>query len=152
MNMVTQQKKWCYEIGDVVYPCQKAFESFGFRFLNQEGKNYILLPEGWQMTDGITRKEILDSQGRTRACIFVSSSPSLIMYCRYILVTLDDYVDGDIIVKDIGYDTIYHRFSYHRWKENDYESAQKEATAYLDTNYPQWKDPLAYWDDRKENK
>lgn len=111
------------------------------------------LPDGWAKrgSDHAMWSDLLDEKGRKRAEIFYkaafydrSAHMSLCLRYRY-----DCYEPCDggyqTVVKDGG--TVLHAIGV-REKE-DYrlgEEHRKQAEDWLDSNYQDWKDPLAYWD------
>lgn len=111
------------------------------------------LPDGWtkRATDDAMWSDLLDEKGRRRAAIFYKAA----FYDRNAHMSLclryrcdcyepcdDGYStvvkDGDTAIQVIGA----------RWK-GDYKLGEEhynQAVDWLDSHYPDWKDPLAYWD------
>ena len=123
----------------------------------------VQLPDGWkkQATSHSMHSDLLDDKGRVRAAIFYKAAfydrrANMRMYGRY---NIDEYVSCDAAGNDIEYgkhthfktvitdgDTVLHVISMR--KEDDYTAGDilgREARAWLDLNYPDWRNPLAYW-------
>lgn len=113
------------------------------------------LPDGWQKraTDHATWSELLDEKGRKRASIFYKAafydrSAHMGLCLRYVM---DCYAPHDAdggyatVIKDGG--TIIHVVGVR--KDRDYrlgEEHYNQAVAWLDSHYPDWRNPLAYWE------
>lgn len=124
----------------------------------------VTLPEGWtkQATGHSMWSDLLDDKGRKRAGIFYKAAfydrnahlsldrrfgYSLCVYCDaegndadYAVATHRKavIVDGDTVIKVIGL-----------CEMRDYDAEDKleaEARDRLQENYPDWQNPMAYWD------
>ncbi len=110
------------------------------------------LPDGWtkRATDHAMWSDLLDEQGRRRAAIFYKAafydrSAHMSLCLRYRQDCYEPCDDGySTVVKD-GKTTL-HVIGVR--EKGDYrlgEEHNKQALAWLDSHYPDWKDPLAYW-------
>lgn len=116
----------------------------------------VRLPEGWQIkpTDHSMWSELVDDKGRKRAGIFYKAAfydrkAHMYLSQRYNWQTEylgDDAGNRYVMVYDYDGTELY------RTKTAPCESLQTECIAWLDQNYPQWRDHSAYWndDERKE--
>ena len=117
----------------------------------------VTLPAGWtkRATEHDMWSDLLDEQGRKRAAIFYKAA----FYDRSAHMTLNRRYsayqrpvnDGDFsgprhgIVLD--QDTVIwqteQQVAYKDWPAMD--AVEKQANAWLDKRYPDWRNPLAYW-------
>lgn len=124
----------------------------------------VTLPEGWtkQATDHSMWSDLLDVKGRTRANIFYKAAfydrnAHLSLNRRFTISTYEycdaegNDVDRDaathnkVVIKDGGKAIKVIGF----WTQGIYEEAdplEAEAKVWLQENYPDWKNPAAYWD------
>lgn len=141
----------------------KILESAGVKFLGVvEGDplfRYVELPKGWKKapTSHSMWSDLLDEKGRSRASIFYKAA----FYDRDAHLSLNrrysaafDYNRftkekvGVANVMDCG--KVIHTTepipanNKERWDVSD--EALKLATEWLNKNYPEWKNPGAYWD------
>ena len=143
---------------------QSQLETMGIRYGKIVDDQFVEadLPEGWAKvpTNHSMWSKLVDEQGRERAAIFYKAA----FYDRHALISLtrrynyqQDYRDDDdwqnsgrrCIVKDCG-ETIW---------ASDYieptedvpgymlsEQLNPQGEAWLEEHYPDWRDPLAYWE------
>ena len=112
------------------------------------------LPEGWVIErTGIYWSNILDENGRTRACFFEKGAPwdrDFFIHPKQrfaqTVIRADDAFD-QIVIKDGGKDVIYTSklFPVVGCYEMYIEERNK-ARAWLDEHYPNHKDWKAYWE------
>lgn len=112
-----------------------------------------VFPEGWRLqpTDHSMHSDLLDSQGRKRAGIFYKAAfydRRADMYlCPFISVTRDyesEETTAAMVLNAEGAVLFCSdRVGRRDWKEVDRISA--EAEAWAQANYPDYRNPLAYW-------
>lgn len=146
------------------YHTKPLLEAAGVKFLGfVEGDDlfqYVELPPGWkkQATDHSMWSKLIDDKGRERAGIFYKAA----FYDRAAHLSLSrrfgvsfDYArldkDGVGVSKVTDCRKVVHATepivkteSDESWDVSD--KANKLATEWLDKNYPDWKNPGAYWD------
>lgn len=153
---------------------RKQLEDMGIVFGSDADDLFVnvTLPKGWkkQATEHSMHSDLLDDKGRKRAGIFYKAAfydrnAHMRLDQRY---TVDSYIScdehGTKIVESIRHNqpTHYatavmdvnnelHRigirdsgYSKENYELNDVHD--KQARAWLDENYPEWQNPLAYWD------
>jgi hypothetical protein len=146
-------------------------EALGVKF----GKDHddifvcVILPAGWkkQATDHSMHSDLLDGKGRKRGSIFYKAafydrSARMHLVPRY---SVDSFIRCDSqgnVQPDVDYSTrpthflvavkngkeIIHSLGVTD-AENGYDSREqleKNGYKWLGEHYPQWQDPLAYWD------
>ena len=111
------------------------------------------LPDGWtkRASDHAMWSDLLDEKGRKRAEIFYKAAfydrrAHMRLCLRYrcdCYKQCDDWYstvvkDGNTTLQVIG---VREKGNYERGEEH-----YKQAIAWLDSNYPDWQDPLAYWE------
>lgn len=123
----------------------------------------VVLPDGWkkQATSHSMHSDLLDEKGRVRATIFYKAAfydrrANMRMCHRY---GIDGYVSCDADGNDVEYGKHTHfktvvtdgdtalRVIGMR-EDKDYTTGDildREAQEWLDKNYPDWRNPLAYW-------
>lgn len=137
---------------------REQLEAIGFRFGADVDELFVAadLPAGWskRATSHSMNSELLDDKGRVRATIFYKAAfydrrADMRMRPRYSRTT---YADGATehehrtLITDC--DKELHCIGTHR--RDDYPSSVeqgKAADAWLDANFPSWRDPFAYWND-----
>ncbi len=152
---------------------REAFERMGIVFLEPVVGNPLFvhaqLPAGWRKvaSNDAMLSLLVDDRGRERARIFYKAShhdpkASLILTARYgihescfKMECLDEaefmaYVTDGGVVTD-GRTTIFttdvvELVGDRRATFRATRAVLKEAEAWLDTHYPNWRDPFAYWD------
>jgi hypothetical protein len=143
---------------------QLALKRSGVKFLGPiEGDDLferVTLPEGWAVaeTEITTVYELLDEYEKPRAIIHYSSnyykrSAWLIVTCRFGIVADDEHeLEGNAVrmcVTDYGevtFESDVHTFNVDSTEQFEAanESAINECREWLDENYHDWKNPLAY--------
>ena len=136
---------------------RKQLTAMAFKFGADVDELFVQceLPTGWTKrgTDHSMHSDLLDDQGRKRAGIFYKAAfydrrADMHMTTRFDYTLFRDgsradymrcvVTDGDAVALDVG-----------EWKRGDYEQCDKlEATCkeWLNEKYPEWKNPLAYWE------
>lgn len=152
------------------------WESVGFVFgdvLPEEGSDGQPLfvactyPPGWTLvsTDHSMWSKVKDDKGRVRASVFFKAafydchSHTFGLESRYSVTSFYSHPDGreSIGVKDTGTgELLYAALTYASaqarqdipWKERHPadDEAEKKAEAWREEHFPDWKNPLAYWD------
>jgi len=142
---------------------RRILEDAGVKFGEKvEGDNlfqYVELPEGWKKvpTDHSMWSNLVDDKGRKRASIFYKAAfydrdAHLLTSRRYNYyfdyerqekdgVGVTNITDGDKPIHTTEPITVGDRESYEVSSE-----ANKLAEAWLDANYPNWRNANAYWD------
>lgn len=114
------------------------------------------LPPGWtkHATDHSMWSELRDEQGRKRASIFYKAA----FYDRDAFMRFESRFSYRSINTDAGREAPYrvfitdggveiHTIGEHGYRDWDAEDKMMaEAKQWLDTNWPQWRNPLAYWE------
>lgn len=120
-----------------------ALEALGFKKIGDHDDLFykVRFPAGWRKraTDHSMWSELLDDRGRVRGMIFYKAA----FYDRRAhcgLVTRYD-VRGDYEVKPTGYIAVDGDKELYR-TTTGYDTAK----AWLSKHYPNWRNPLAYWD------
>lgn len=150
------------------FGCAKEeLEQIGIKFLDEVDELFVdvTLPEGWKKvaTDHSMWSELLDDKGRKRAAIFYKAAfydrkACLSLCCRYNTESLTVDEQGKPVeygkhkrnievVKDASTNEII--YSVDGWFDRQWEQADETRAmvkAWLETNLPEWEDPLAYWD------
>lgn len=139
-------------------------EAFGVKFLGVVSGDdlfqYVELPQGWkkEATSESMFSKLIDDRGRERAVIFYKAafydrSAHLALSCRFRVVVDYDRFNKEQIgvasVTDSGKvvhttEKVVRSDGENRWSVID--KANDLAVEWLDTNYPDWKSPSAYWD------
>lgn len=145
------------------YHPQPILESFGVKFLgNVKGDElfqHVELPEGWKKepTEHSMWSKLVDDKGRERAAIFYKAAfydlkAHVTLTPRFAVRTdYDRYDKGEFVslVTDCE-ETIYTTplIDFDDLVESYQRSMQQDSIAqeWLNTNYPDWKNPGAYWD------
>lgn len=139
---------------------REELEKLGFVFGDDADDIFINVqfPDGWtkKATGHSMHNDLLDEKGRKRGGIFYKAAfydrhASLHLTNRY--RASQDYdlkgviqfnvLDGDKSIFKTDPITV-EEYSEAYWKAQ--ETAEKEATEWLVSKYPQWKDVSAYWD------
>lgn len=146
---------------------REQFEKLGFVFGEPIDDLFVAvkMPEGWSKrpTSHSMWSDLLDSQGRKRASIFYKAA----FYDRSAHVSLNRRFRcacmlGDFYKTDIGYEErdagnwfgVVYDGENIVWKSDPISGASYEqqdelgesAKAWLDDNFPEWENVLAYWD------
>lgn len=111
------------------------------------------LPDGWtkRATDHAMWSDLLDEKGRKRAAIFYKAAfydrnARMSLCLRYRCDCYEPCDDGYSTVVTDGGTTIQVIGTREKGDYRLGEEHSKQAEAWLDSHYPDWKDPLAYWD------
>ena len=145
------------------YDTKAILEAAGVKFIcvvpDDPMFQVVELPEGWQKkaTDHSMHSNLVDNKGRARARIFYKAafydrSANLSLARRYNVsfdydrsekegVGVANATDGDSVIFSTEPVPVNREKS---WETS--EQANKLAVEWLDQNYPDWKNPGAYWD------
>lgn len=117
---------------------------------------HVTLPHGWhkEATEHHMWSTLVDQHGRVRANIFYKAAfydrDAHITLCRCITVTrrfYDETHETDTaVIADDG--RVF--FASDRVGDRDYpaiDATESHARTWANEHYPNWRDPLAYWDD-----
>ena len=161
--------EWRFNRGEKYNISPKEYlESIGFIFGEPADDLFInvQLPEGWKIepTNHSMWSDLVDDKGRKRAGIFYKAAfydrnAHFDLSRRYSITEIYDHMNDYIpntmqyIARDDANDgeVLYQTaMPYDKQYEGDYWKIQDEcaedAKAWLDTNYPDWESPMAYWD------
>lgn len=135
---------------------REQLTALGFRFGTEVDDLFVHcdLPSGWtKVGQDSYWTDVLDDKGRKRAAIFYKAAfydrrAVMRMSARFYVEAFSDgsnnemcrvdVTDGGAFLKEFG-----------EAPDSDWASKgaiEKQAAAWLDKNYPQWRDPLAHWD------
>lgn len=145
---------------------RENLEQMGIKFGADADDLFVTaqLPAGWkkQATEHSMWSELLDEKGRKRGAIFYKAAfydrkAHITLSCRYNPSTYEPCdADGNVaeygkhthmktVVQDCGSEVHVVGVREDRdYVANDAHGAQAEA--WLDEHYPDWRNPLAYWD------
>lgn len=139
---------------------REQLEALGFRFGADVDDLFVTahLPSGWKKvaTDHAMHSDLVDDKGRVRAAIFYKTAfydrrASISFQSRYAENHYAECADKpesyQVRVEDAG-QVIHVVGTYAKGREGWDECNRLEiiARAWLDEKFPQWCDPLAYWD------
>lgn len=139
---------------------REALERAGFVFTGPVGGDpifqHVTMPEGWAKrgTDHSMWSELIDPKGRVRGMIFYKAafydrSSHMRLNCRYSVEKNYDVKDSVVYRIEAGDDIVHVMPEIPMDKVAPWgsdEAARAAAYAWMDENYPDHKDPLAYWD------
>lgn len=136
---------------------REQLKAMGFCFGEDVDNLFVhcTLPKGWGLrgTDHSMHSDLVDDKGRKRAGIFYKAafydrSADMSMSCRYHLLRYEKGLsekhhrvlvkDGETVIFDAG-----------EYEDRDYghqDLLAFEAEKWLKAHYPNWENPLAYWD------
>ena len=136
------------------YPDKASFENLGFKFLNEKtDSEKVQFPVGWRKK----RKtyaliSIVDEVHRLRGCMIETSDKKtgekIIMFKLYTYVYPSYFCTVDkinVCIRD-GYGNIIKTIGECEKTTEDFEVLWFEAIAWLNNNYPDWKNPTKYWE------
>ena len=148
------------EYGDRAGRGRAALEAAGVRFLGEvEGDSLfqrVELPAGWTIkpTEHSMWSELLDDQGRKRAAVFYKAAfydrkahIDVLPRFSYRLNYPDDFEQGfySAVVYDGGAVVWTSKEFQNSEIERGSDLASGAAQAFLDAEWPEWRDPRAYW-------
>ena len=145
-------------------PEKKVWEKLGFSFSEIPGDDVLCkatLPSGWTLraTDHAMWNDIVDTNNNVRASMFYKAA----FYDRSAHMNLEnrycinrDYINEDTVEISFGSknEKLFVAGKYSYSDDDAYEKSEKcyqLAEDFANKNYPDWKNPLAYWDDDLEN-
>lgn len=167
-----QQACKCSYVAREMYPNRYAWERLGFVFTDIPNDCVLckaILPEGWsiQPTEHSMWNNILDEKGRKRASMFYKAAfydrdANMRLRCRY--GVRSNYIDDEHTTSEIYFgnenEKLFVAGQIHidenlSWEEkrplyNKEDKLRDAAEAFGKENYPEYEDPLAYWDEEKE--
>jgi hypothetical protein len=139
---------------------REQLEGIGFVFGADVDELFVnvTLPAGWtkNATDHSMWSDLKDEKGRKRGGIFYKAAfydrrADMRLDCRYSVQACGDgpgpnessvqVMDGDALLKDFG---VYNRRADKYWELC--EKLEAEARAWLDAEFPDNRNALAYWD------
>lgn len=149
-------------------PEKAAFEAVGFKFGDKIDDVFqaAQLPAGWsrRATEHDMHSKIVDAAGRTRVTVFYKAAfydrnADATLIPRFTIgdrwdenehrvgaLVLDVGVEiarfGDLPVTDTDVNVVYGMARLEAMREFN-----RQAEAWLDATYPNWRDPAAYWDE-----
>ena len=143
---------------DVSPKCKASLEAAGVKFGEPVNGDPIFLnvtlPAGWkkERTDHSVHSDLLDEQGRKRAGIFYKAafydrSAQMHAVSRYGYSYDYERDDGTATVTDGGKEIYRTEKAEGKERYDRMDAAGKLAAAWLNANYPKWKDADAYWND-----
>lgn len=164
------------DFGETREIARTALETAGVKFLGPvEGDplfQYVELPIGWNraQTNHSQLSVLVDDNNRERARIFYKAGyydrkAALILVGRYGIRELSYFIkevvgetgpivreitDGGVVNATSG--KTLHRVEVtpvtngHKDRFRAYREATKQAETWLSANYPEWQNPIAYWD------
>ena len=137
---------------------REQLTAIGFKFGADVDELFVAceLPAGWKLkaTEHSMHNDLLDDKGRRRAGIFYKAAfydrkASMSMSPRYWISSHGDgSTSGHSTVQIKDQDTTLRNCGEYE-RRNGYAFAdelEKEAKAWLDAQFPSWRDPLAHWD------
>lgn len=111
----------------------------------------VILPKGWTIkrTNSILWSNLVDENGNKRVSIFYRPSlydrdADACMITRYQITT--EFVEKKDSVHTFAFKVIDTKSGNIIYDPGNDENA---GITWLDENYPEWKDPFAYWDSQK---
>lgn len=145
---------------------RKKLEDLGFVFGEAQDDifTYVQFPEGWtkKPTGHSMWSDLLDDKGRKRASIFYKAAfydrnAHMSLNCKIsysrVMEHHDNYVpngikyfvtDGESVLYETQLALVEQMYEGDYW---DLESAaEKNAREWVEKNYPDYRDPTAYWD------
>lgn len=146
-----------------MYPSKEAWESLGFVFLDNPSNNYVYdvkCPEGWIMRKKEYAEiiEIIDEKGRLRGSLIPHmQGPFMCLRNRYEVCStyykdegIEEVYFGNATEKLYVAGTIQERPG---MSEEESQALYEKlsllramAEKYAQDNFPDWKNPLLYWD------
>lgn len=139
-------------------PNKETFESLGFIFkdINDDIFYQATLPKGWKLKpNGFYYTIIIDEKNRKRVTFFCKSSSydnrgHMNLSKRF--STAYKHTDPEnqkspikVFIEDADESIFFNVGQCKSEYSNEYEDLLSKATEYLDTNYPEWKNPTKYW-------
>jgi hypothetical protein len=145
---------------------REKLESLGFVFGEAADDifTYVQFPEGWSKvpTDHSMWSDLVDDQGRKRGGIFykaafydrnahmsldrkITISPTYEHHNGYVENGIQWFVtDGENILYEAELVMVKKKYEGDYWDLDD--ASEKEVRAWVEENYPNYNDPMAYWD------
>ena len=143
------------------FPSKEDFESLGFIFhgIGDNVRSQVTLPEGWTVRSSelgipffFDFIDFIDEKGRLRAFGYrgaffgLLGCGSMQLYPRFTIAEKKKFFGPyTIYVKDFDGTCIFEAGKTFL-EFLHYKKIYKKAEDYLNTNFPDWKDPTKYWD------
>lgn len=140
----------------------KAIEALKIHVEPIEGSELCMgtLPKGWSISYRKVgnKYEILNEMKVARAEFWFTSinldthekfwNPGFVLLCRYDIKNEDDDHRGTYWVQVVDNETkqIVYNAGYARIFSQEYDVLLQKATEFLNLYYPEWNNPVAYWD------
>jgi hypothetical protein len=148
-------------------PNREAFEAVGFTFGDTVDKLFVFAspPTGWthRVSNSATMNEIFDQKGRRRCMIFSDPTdkepePHATLIPRFTIMGVHENggraIRGVWGIYDAGREVMCFGAGVRSLRHKDFEryhrecfKAMEDAQNWLEEHRPDYKDPLAYWDD-----
>lgn len=145
---------------------REQWEKVGFVFgepLQGADKIFVActFPKGWTLkeTEHSMWNDLLDDKGRKRASVFFKAAfydynaHTFGLERRYTVgrnyASERDMKPNAIVVRDVATGEAIHSIQLTPEQADNYtllDTLERQAEAWLDANYSDWKNPLAYWD------
>ncbi|SAK72455.1 nitroreductase [Caballeronia pedi] len=122
----------------------------------REGKDEVVaeFPEGWTaIRPGSGPCELRDASGVVRALFGWARNAELRILPRYLIESQNNGSNGlgSVLVRDRGNGRILERSSVWSARTGTNHPDWTKLVAWLDSRYPDHRDPLRYWDDCEKN-
>ncbi len=142
---------------EMLHGCTKeGLESLGVAFKNVADDLFwnVTLPTGWnlQPSDHSMWNSLVDDKGRTRARIFYKAAfydrkAHISLSSRYQMDSYHDISKGvyAVVILD-GEKVLYEAGQYEDRDYTEQDRLRVIATEWMKQNYPDYENPLAYWD------
>jgi len=160
--------EWRFNSGDKYEVSPKEYlTSLGFEFGEEADDLFInvTLPEGWKLepSDHSMWSHLIDGKGRQRAGLFYKAAfydrgahmDLMQRFSRGEIYEQDEgHKEGVIQYRVVDIDKVVYTTKEYPYKvqyEGDYwdicSVAQKDTEAWLEEHYPDYENPMAYWED-----
>lgn len=139
-------------------PNKKSFESVGFTFedVGDDVLYQATLPEGWKLEQTSPYwNNLIDEKDRKRGYSFYENvlerTGRMSLSRRFIISAVftnseDPQSSITVSVKDFNGTIVFPAGECNEFFTPEYETLIQKCTQFLESNYPEWKDPDKYWD------
>lgn len=139
-------------------PAQSVYEQIGIKFIDYADKLFwnVEMPKGWKIvpTNHSMWSDIVDEQGRKRGGMFYKAAfydedANMFLNVRYNYNAYQEAGTGfyKTVITDAG--KPIHEIGKRKDRENDKcDEHVDKANEYLDKHFPDWKNIVAYWDQK----
>lgn len=127
-------------------PGQQYFSAAGFTVAEQDGKGYVDLPNGWNLAYG---RKLVDERGRIRG--YYDEDTDYLALSTYYRVVMPHQASPKCqnahywVVVDYLDRVVYMPQTIKILNMSMAEIFLLQCRNFLETHYPQWKNPNAYW-------